>query len=133
MRVQPHLVEGQAPQTTAQSAQARPEAQEERTESQEEGERQAPGQRGGGGRGGGPGGFGGGRPAPNGTYRVVLVVDGREQPPQLLRLDRDPNAPATAVLEAALGEVAMTAEEEEEEEEREARGEDRGRDIDDID
>jgi S1-C subfamily serine protease/photosystem II stability/assembly factor-like uncharacterized protein len=48
------------------------------------------------GRGGGPG---GGRPAPNGTYRVVLVVDGRAQPPQFVRLDRDPNAPASAVLE----------------------------------
>jgi hypothetical protein len=59
----------------------------------------AVGQRGGGtggGRGGGPG---GGRPAPNGTYRVVLVVDGRALPPQFVRLDRDPNAPASAVLE----------------------------------
>lgn len=125
--------EGQEAQTTAQSAQARTETPQERTEQQEEGERPAAGQRGGGGRGG-FGGFGGGRPAANGTYRIVLVVDGREQPPQLLRLERDPNAPATAVLEAALGEDAMTAEEEEEEEEeREAREEDRGREIDDID
>jgi hypothetical protein len=46
-----------------------------------------------------PTGRGGGRPAPNGTYRVVLVVDGRAQPPQFVRLDRDPNAPASAVLE----------------------------------
>ena len=64
---------------------------------------------------------------------MILVVDGREQPPQFLKLERDPNAPAAAVLEAALGEEMTAEEEEEEEEEREARGEDRGRDIDDID
>jgi S1-C subfamily serine protease/photosystem II stability/assembly factor-like uncharacterized protein len=57
------------------------------------------GQRGGtGGRGGGAP----GRPAPNGTYRVVLVVDGQTQPPQFVRLERDPNAPPTATVEAAI-------------------------------
>ena len=68
------------------------------------------------------GGPGGGRPAPNGTYRVVLVVDGREQPPQFVRLDRDPNAPLNAVLEVAEERTdadAMAEEEEEEERERE--------------
>ena len=43
------------------------------------------------------------------------------------------NAPANAVVEGALGEDAMTMEEEEEEEEREAREQNPPRDIDDID
>ena len=56
----------------------------------------------------------------NRLYRVVLVVDGRAQPPQFVRLERDPHAPPNAVLEAAM-EVSETdaMEEEEEEEERE--------------
>lgn len=82
-------------------------------EQQEEGERPATGQ-----RGGGRGGFGGGRPAPNGTYRVVLIVDGKDLPSQTLRLERDPLAPANAVVEDAVG---ASEESEEEEEEREAR------------
>ena len=58
----------------------------------------------------------------NGTYRVVLVVDGRAQPAQFVRLERDPNAPLNAVLEEAVEQGEHDAmEEEEEEEEREAR------------
>ena len=76
-----------------------------------------------------------GRPAVNGTYRVILVVDGREQPPQFVRLERDPHAPLNAVLEDAVehGEAdAMEEEEEEEErEEREAEEALRGDRIDD--
>ena len=49
--------------------------------------------------GGGPGGRGGQRPAPNGSYRVVLVVDGKELPPQSISLLRDPMAPEDAISE----------------------------------
>ena len=54
---------------------------------------------GGGGFPGGPGGRGGQRPAPNGNYRVVLVVDGKELPPQSISLLRDPMAPEDAISE----------------------------------
>lgn len=37
--------------------------------------------------------------AANGTYRVVLVVDGQAQPPQTIRIERDPAAPADVVAE----------------------------------
>jgi hypothetical protein len=47
-------------------------------------------------------------------------VDGRELGPQTVRLERDPNAPLTAVLEDATAlEGEMDSEEEEEEEEAE--------------
>jgi hypothetical protein len=58
----------------------------------------ATGQRGGTGqRRAGPG--GGTTFASNGTYRVVLVVDGKEQPPQTIRIERDPAAPSDVVAE----------------------------------
>jgi S1-C subfamily serine protease/photosystem II stability/assembly factor-like uncharacterized protein len=101
---------------------------EQPSEQQEEGERPAAGQR--GGRGG-PG--GGGRPAPNGSYRVVLVVDGRAQPPQFVRLERDPHAPPSAVLEAALQVSEADAMEEEEEEEEREREEEEAERRDRID
>jgi S1-C subfamily serine protease/photosystem II stability/assembly factor-like uncharacterized protein len=63
------------------------------------GQRGGAAQRGGGPGGGGGGGGGGGSIVPNGAYRVVLVVDGREQPPQTVRLARDPNAPENVVAE----------------------------------
>ena len=74
------------------------------------------GQRGGGGPGGGAG--GGSRLAPNGTYRIVLIVDGQEHPAQTVRIERDPGAPLSAVLEDgdAINQVAGMSEEEEEEE-----------------
>jgi len=105
------------PGPTEGEAAAQPAASQQ-TEQQEEGERPATGQRG-GGRGGGAG---GGRPAPSGSYRVVLIVDGRELPAQTIRLERDPNAPPGAVLEesAELG-ATDAMEEEQEEDEREAR------------
>ena len=49
--------------------------------------------------GGGAGGRGGQRPAPNGSYRVVLIVDGKEFPPQSISLLRDPMAPEDAISE----------------------------------
>lgn len=56
---------------------------------------------GGGGPGsGGPGGGRGGlRLVPNGTYRAVLVVDGKEYPAQTISLLRDPMAPEDAISE----------------------------------
>ena len=48
---------------------------------------------------GGPGGRGGSRPAPNGTYRAILVVDGKEMPPQTIALLRDPMASEDAISE----------------------------------
>ena len=55
---------------------------------------------------------------------MILIVDGREQPPQTVRLERDPHAPLNAILEEAIerGEADALEEEEEEEErlEREA-------------
>jgi S1-C subfamily serine protease/photosystem II stability/assembly factor-like uncharacterized protein len=53
---------------------------------------------------GGPGaGFGGrggaSRIAPNGNYRVTLVVDGKEFPPQTIALLRDPMVPDDAISE----------------------------------
>ena len=55
----------------------------------------------GGGFASGPGGGGRGgqRPAPNGTYRAILVVDGKELPPQTIALLRDPMAPEDAISE----------------------------------
>ena len=48
-------------------------------------------------------------------------MDGQAQPPQFVRLERDPHAPANAVLEAAAEQTEADAmAEEEEEEEREA-------------
>jgi S1-C subfamily serine protease/photosystem II stability/assembly factor-like uncharacterized protein len=91
----------------------------EEREQQEEGERPASGQRGGRGGLGGTG----ARPAANGTYRVVLVVDGRAQTPQFVTLQRDPHAPANAVLEAAMEQDAAIGQEEEEEEEEEREAE----------
>jgi S1-C subfamily serine protease/photosystem II stability/assembly factor-like uncharacterized protein len=108
---EPPRREGEAPARTTETRAAANEPGEQ----QEEGERTG-GQRGGTGRGGGPG---QGRPAANGTYRVVLVVDGRELPAQVVRLQRDPQAPVNAVLEDAQ-EHGDAAEMEEEEEEREA-------------
>jgi S1-C subfamily serine protease/photosystem II stability/assembly factor-like uncharacterized protein len=66
-----------------------------------------PQQGGRGGRGGqatGRGGRGSGQNvatsiAANGTYRVVLIVDDSEQPPQTLTVQRDPTAPANVVAE----------------------------------
>ena len=47
--------------------------------------------------GGGRGGFGG-RPVSPGTYRVVLTVDGKELA-QALRVEADPDAPASLLAE----------------------------------
>ena len=57
---------------------------------------------GGGGGFGGQGGFGGRggqRPAPNGSYRAILIVDGKEYPAQTISLLRDPLAPEDAISE----------------------------------
>jgi len=61
--------------------------------------RGGPGGPGGGGAPGGFGGRGGQRPAPNGTYRAILVVDGKEYPAQTISLLRDPMAPEDAISE----------------------------------
>ena len=60
----------------------------------------------GGQRAGGPGtsGYGAGgrtgsRVAPNGLYRVILVVDGKEMPSQTVQLLRDPMTPEDAISE----------------------------------
>ncbi len=55
----------------------------------------------GGGFAGGPGGGGRGgqRPAPNGMYRAILVVDGKELPPQTIALLRDPMSPEDVISE----------------------------------
>jgi S1-C subfamily serine protease/photosystem II stability/assembly factor-like uncharacterized protein len=45
------------------------------------------------------GGRGGTRIAPNGSYRVTLVVDGKELPPQTVTLVRDPMASEDAISE----------------------------------
>ena len=94
---------------------AAPAATEQRPDTGEEPtERETPppgGQRGGGG---------GARAAPNGNYRIVLVVDDRELGSQTIRLQRDPGAPASAVLEDATAlEARLSENEEEEERERE--------------
>jgi photosystem II stability/assembly factor-like uncharacterized protein len=76
--------------------------------------------------GGGRGGFGfGGRPVPPGTYRVVLTVDGKELT-QTVRVEADPDAPASLLAEEGK-EVKQDdgdddEEEEEERMEREAGG-----------
>jgi hypothetical protein len=44
----------------------------------------------------------GSRPIPNGTYRVILVVDGNELPAQTIAIRRDPNAPEDAIAEEEL-------------------------------
>jgi hypothetical protein len=38
----------------------------------------------------------------NGTYRVVLVVDGKALPAQTIAILRDPNAPEDAIAEEEL-------------------------------
>lgn len=56
---------------------------------------------GGGGRGGFGGGMGGGTgPVPNGTYRVVLTVDGTEHS-QPITIEADPTAPRGVAIEEA--------------------------------
>ncbi|MBM4000143.1 MAG: PDZ domain-containing protein [Planctomycetes bacterium] len=75
-----------------------------------------PGGRAGGGPGAGSRGFGGGaRPVPAGSYRVLLTVDGKEFS-QVVRVERDPGAPADAV---GVEEQEWTDEGDEEERERE--------------
>jgi S1-C subfamily serine protease/photosystem II stability/assembly factor-like uncharacterized protein len=44
-------------------------------------------------------GFRGARPVANGTYRVVLVVDGKELPARTISVARDPNVAADAVAD----------------------------------
>jgi hypothetical protein len=44
----------------------------------------------------GPGGFGGGQAVPPGTYRAVLIVDGKELT-QSLRVEADPSAPTGGI------------------------------------
>ncbi len=61
---------------------------------------------------GGPGaGFGGGRGGqrnvPNGTYRAILVVDGKEYPAQTIALLRDPLAPEDAISEEEAEQLLM--------------------------
>jgi photosystem II stability/assembly factor-like uncharacterized protein len=74
----------------------------------------------GGGRrfGGGPR----GRPVPDGTYRIVLVVDDNEQS-QTLKVEADPTAPPGAVAVDEIEEAAQKGEQEEDREEREGRQE----------
>lgn len=80
-------------------------------------------QAGGGGFGGRGGGFGGAggqpRPVPPGTYRVVLVVDGKEYA-QELRLIADPNLPPDTDLTAQEEVEVFDEEGDGEEEEEEA-------------
>jgi photosystem II stability/assembly factor-like uncharacterized protein len=67
--------------------------------------------------GGGRGGFGfGGRPVSPGTYRVVLTVDGKELT-QALRVEADPDAPASLLAEEGKEVEKEPGDEDEEEEE----------------
>ncbi len=56
------------------------------------------------GAGGGRGGL---RNVPNGTYRAVLVVDGKEFPSQTIALLRDPQAPEDAISEEEAEQLLM--------------------------
>ena len=79
-----------------------------------------PGARGGAGFGRG----GGQRPAPNGTYRAILIVDGKEYPAQTIALLRDPMAPEDAISEEE-AEQAIIDEKRMADEKRAAKGEGR--------
>lgn len=59
---------------------------------------------------GGPGGFtgrGGGRQAQNGSYKVTLIVDGKELPAQTVALLRDPNVPEDAISEEVAEQILL--------------------------
>lgn len=57
-----------------------------------------------------PGTGGGSRPVPNGTYRIVLVVDGQDQGSRIVALTRDPNAPADAASEEEVEQILIEQE-----------------------
>ena len=53
----------------------------------------------GGGAGFGGGGFGGNRPITNGTFRAVLLVDGKEVGTRQIVVERDPNVPNDGIAD----------------------------------
>ncbi len=55
-------------------------------------------------------GTGRGRPVPNGTYRVTLVVDGAEVQSHTVTLERDPSLPADAVADEIYEEMLLKEE-----------------------
>ena len=95
--------EGGQPAETEETGEAK---QEESGEPDESATRAVTGR---GGPGGGQAGGGrppqgrqglrGGRPVPNGRYRVVLVVDGKELPATTISVERDPNVAPNAIAD----------------------------------
>jgi S1-C subfamily serine protease/photosystem II stability/assembly factor-like uncharacterized protein len=111
-----------SPPPRAREAGATPAAPGTRPEGGRAGGREggAGGREGGGGGRGGFGGFGRTRTAGSGTYKVTLIVDGKETSSEL-RLASDPNSPATGELtgndseyELWMGDIQDENEEEEE-------------------
>ena len=49
----------------------------------------------------------GGRPVPNGTFRVVLIVDGQQLPARTVTLEQDPSLPAGAIADERYEEMLL--------------------------